>query len=39
MKSTQDPKQYSWYSDRPTVIALISGFFSSVITVINAFFR
>jgi len=26
-----------WYADKPTRIALITGFFSTLITVINAF--
>lgn len=31
--------EYKWYKDRPTLIAIISGFFSSTITIINAFFK
>jgi len=35
MQSNPDPRYYKWYQDRPTVLALISGGFSFVITLLN----
>ncbi len=32
------PKNYKWYKDRPTFIALISGACSTTITIVNVFF-
>lgn len=32
-------KVYKWYRDRATLIALISGFFSTLITVLNVFLK
>ena len=34
----QVPPVYKWYKDRATLIALITGFFSFVITMVNAIF-
>ncbi len=28
-----------WYNDKPVLVALISGFFSTLITMLNIFFR
>ena len=36
--SNFDPN-YRWYRDKATMIALVSGFFSFVVTLINALFR
>jgi len=36
MQSNPDPRVYKWYKDRPTMMALISGGFSFIITLLNA---
>ena len=36
----KDPnKIYKWYNDRPTLIAIISGFFSTLMTLLNVFLK
>jgi len=39
MKKEDYKKEYKWYQDRATFIAFVSGFFSTVITALNALFK
>ncbi len=36
---TMNMRQRRWYDDKPMMTALVSGFFSTLITLLNIFFK